>query len=91
MILWIALQIFRGPTFPFALKGTGHILLYTGYNSLKPCRAMRPLGQEPISCVCSVRQLDVTARKPNSDKLHLCENRDTKNEQFMKNKLSLEV
>ena len=38
-----------------------------------------------------VYRLDLYERKHKSDKVHMCEYLDTKNEQFMKEKMSLEV
>ena len=36
-------------------------------DSSKPCPAMRPIGQEPISCFRSERQLDVQVTPPGHD------------------------
>ena len=48
-----------------------------------------------LACILTrdrdVYRLDLYERKHKSDKVHMCEYLDTKNEQFMKKKLSLEV
>ena len=48
-----------------------------------------------LACILTrdrdVYRLDLYEWKHKSDKLHVCEYLDTKNEQFMKKKLSLEV
>ena len=46
--------------------------MMAGMLKKKPCRAIRPIGQEPISCFCCMRQLDVQIPLHTLDMMLVC-------------------